>query len=242
MKRLLLLFLVCWSVPALAGEPLGRVESVSGKVKLFRQGHVRGEKLRDSGGQIAAGDSLVTARNSRANLALVDGNRVILKESSTLLIEGRNGSEVRGGLVLFSIRKRGELRGYAVKSATVTIGVRGTRFAVGDDQGRIAVHLQRGRLLVTPISGRFRKHLQEGMAEEFRDMQQGLKAQFEQDRARLKNQFDTAREHLAVGDVEYVDQIDLEAGSTLTIEGSDAWVTPLGHDLDADFAAFDQQF
>lgn len=239
MIRYLSLLLLFAALPAFAAEPLGKVEGIAGKVILYQQGRVRGESLRQPGSPLAEGDSLTTQRGGEARLAFVDGNRMILTENSTLLVKGRDAAEVKAGMVLLDIRKRGELKGFEVTSATVTIGVRGTRFAVSNAQGRVAVHLKKGKLAVKSASGGFQKHRDDDFADQFQQMKDDLRERFDADRERMQAQFDAAREHMAAGDIEFVEQIELEEGSSLTIEGNEAWVTPLGTDLDAEFARFE---
>jgi len=56
----------------------------------------------------------------------------------------------------------------------------------------------------------------------------------------MRQQFEESKKHMLAGDLEYVEQIDLEAGSSLVIEGNEVWQSALPDWAEKDFALFDQ--
>lgn len=240
MKRFLGLAMVLFSLPALAADKAGEVSKFQGKVLLYRDGGVRGDTLERAGAMIAVGDSIATKRDAAAFIRFIDGNRIIVRENSTLNIKAVQQASLGSGTVLFDIRKRGGVKGFEVTSATVTMGVRGTRFAVRERDGKLEVCVKEGKVEVAPIQGTFRKHrAAENLEEGAKTMQDDLKKQFDSATAQMKAQFEESQRLLAAGDFEAVEQIDLEAGSGITIEGSDAWVSGLPDWADKELAQFD---
>jgi ferric-dicitrate binding protein FerR (iron transport regulator) len=242
MKRYLVLILLSVALPAAAAEKAGEISKVSGKVLLYRGGGVRSDAVKEPGAAIRVGDSIATKREALATIAFVDGNRVILKENSTLAVKGLKTATAGDGTVLFDIRKRGGVKGFEVTTATVTMGVRGTRFAVRTNGDKVEVAVKDGKVEVAPIDGKFRKHpAQENLAEGMQGLQDEMKKSFEDAQARMKNQFEESQQLLAAGDIEAVEQIDLEAGSSITIDGSDAWVAAFPDWAEQELALFDQE-
>lgn len=242
MSRYLTLLLLLFVVPASAAEKAGEISKYSGKVLLYRGGGVRGDTIEKSGAAVGVGDSVATKREAVAMLAFVDGNRVILKENSTLEIKGLKAAAAGDGTVLFDIRKRGGVKGFEVTTATVTMGVRGTRFAVRTQGGKVEVAVKEGKVEVAPVAGKFRKHpASENLAEGMQNLQDEMKRSFEDAQARMKAQFEESQQLLAAGDIEAVEQIDLEAGSSITIDGSDAWVAAFPDWAEQELSLFDQE-
>lgn len=240
MKRFLGLVLVFISLPAMAADKAGEVSKFEGKVLLYRDGGVRGDTLEQAGAEIAVGDAIATKRDAAAFIRFIDGNRIIVRENSTLNIKAVQQAALGSGTVLFDIRKRGEVKGFEVTSATVTMGVRGTRFAVREREGKLEVCVKEGKVEVAPIQGTFRKHrATESLEEGAKTMQDDLKKQFDSARSQMQAQFEESKRLLAAGDFEAVERIDLEAGSGITIEGSDAWVSGLPDWADKELTLFD---
>lgn len=222
-----------------AADKAGEISKVEGKVLVYRGGSVRGASVERPGEAVGVGDAVTTKREAMAYLAFIDGNRVILKENATLTIKDLHTGDVGNGTVLFDVRKRGDLKGFEVTTGTVTMGVRGTRFAVENRDGKVAVHLKEGQLHVTPGAGQFKRHRPDDL-EGFRELQVELKVQTDAAKERMRQQFEKSKQHMLAGDLDYVDQIDLEAGSSLVIEGNEVWQSALPDWAEKDFALFEQ--
>jgi len=240
MKRFLGLAMVLLSFPAMAAEKAGEISRFEGKVLLYRDGGVRGDTLERPGAEISVGDSIATKRDAAAFIRFVDGNRIIVKENSTLNIKALKQAALGNGTVLFDIRKRGGVKGFEVTSATVTMGVRGTRFAVREHDGKLEVCVKEGKVEVAPLQGGFRKHrAAENLVDGAKALQDEMKREFDDAKSQMQAQFEESQRLLAAGDFESVERIDLEAGSGITIEGSDAWVSGLPDWADKELAQFD---
>lgn len=239
MQKLMMLLILLLPCTALAADKAGEVSKYEGKVLIYRDGGARGTPIDRPGEALGVGDAVTTKRDATAYVAFIDGNRVIVKENSTLTVKTLNHNEVGTGKVLFDIRKRGDLKGFEVTSATVTMGVRGTRFAVENRDGKVAVHLKEGKLNVIPTAGKFQRHSPDDL-EGFQDLRQELQVQTDAAKDRMRQQFEESKKHMLAGDLEYVEQIDLEAGSSLIIEGNEVWQAALPDWAEQDFALFDQ--
>jgi len=223
-KLTLLLSLFLLAMPAYAADQVGQINHTEGKVLHYSAGSARGKRVKTPGTQLQEGDSVATKRASQADVAFVDGNRVIVQENSILEVKQLAEMEVKNGTVLFDIRKRGELRGFEVTSGTVTMGVRGTRFAVRSKEGRLEVGVTEGKIEVSSSTGPLRKRKPLTMEEQFRQQQEQMRQDFDKTVGQMEAQFEESKRLMAAGDFEAVEKIDLEAGMALVIQGSDVWL------------------
>lgn len=124
-----------------AAEVVGRVGYMNGSLLAQRaDGTV---KVMGAKAEVLAGDALVTAQNSYAQIHMNDGAKMTLRPNTYLKIddyrfnrqepESDNAvfSLFKGGLrtVTGLIGKRGNQDAYKMQSATTTIGIRGTDFS-----------------------------------------------------------------------------------------------------------------
>ncbi|PLX99506.1 MAG: hypothetical protein C0624_13410 [Desulfuromonas sp.] len=224
-KFALTLSLILFALPAYATDQMGQIAHTEGKVLHYSAGSARGKRVKDPGTQLQQGDTVATKRGSQADVLFIDGNRVVVQENSILEVKGLQTMEVANGTVLFDIRKRGELRGFEVTSGTVTMGVRGTRFAVRSKEGRLEVGVTEGKVEVSSSTGPLRKRKPLTMEEQFKEQQEEMRQDFEKSIEQMEAQFEESKRLMAAGDFEAVEKIDLEAGMALIIQGSDAWVS-----------------
>lgn len=231
--------ILLFSITAWSNDQVGEISKTEGKVLIYRGDSVRGSTVDQPEEKVTIGDSITTKREALAFLNFIDGNRVILKENSTLLVTGMGANAVSNGKVLFDVRKRGELKGFEVTSGTITMGVRGTRFAVENKNGKVAVHLKEGRLHIESESGPLKRHRPDDL-EGFRDLQLELKTQTDVAKEKMRQQFEESKRHMLAGDLEYVDSIDLESGSSLVFEGNEVWQSALPDWAEQEFLLFDK--
>lgn len=124
-----------------AAEVVGKVGYMSGSLMVQRaDGTI---KVIGSKSEVLAGDTLVTAKDSYAQVQMNDGMKMTLRPHSNLKIEEYkfNRQEpksdnaifnlLKGGLRTLSglIGKRGDPDAYKMRTATATIGIRGTDFS-----------------------------------------------------------------------------------------------------------------
>gem|GEM_PF-6229681 len=217
------------AVPALASEPAGSFIQCQGTIMVFRNGAVQGERA-SNGMTLYIGDQARSLTESEARVHLVDGSRILLSEKSTLVLEGFDTVGVESGRVLFDIKKRGELQGMRVKTATALIGVKGTRFAVDRASDEVAIHLERGQLQVDAVGEEFRRQKQ-GIKEDFETDLQQMRDTYEKNRAQLQNQFDQGKKQLSEGDFEAFQSFDMEAGQSFLISNREVKSVDMPDDL-----------
>ncbi len=124
-----------------AGEAAGHIGNMSGALVVQRVDgtvSVVGPKS-----EVYAGDMLITAKNSYAQVEMNDGTRMTLRPNSNLRIEEYQFKKeapqsdnivlrlLKGGFrtVTGLIGKRGNADAYKLRAATSTIGIRGTDFS-----------------------------------------------------------------------------------------------------------------
>lgn len=129
-----LLLLVALLCPA-AAWPAGQAEFVAGKVSVVdTSGQVR---MLNKGGRISAGDTLVTGSDGEAHVVLDDSALVALRANTRLKIEDYRADGTSEDKAIFRLFKgafrsitgwvgRNNPANYEVRTATATIGVRGT--------------------------------------------------------------------------------------------------------------------
>lgn len=222
LRACLLLFLLLPSA-AIGGEKVGEVVRHEGKVVIYRQGGVRAEKVKKEGIPVEIKDVVTTHAGSQAWL-LFGQDRILLKEDSSLRVTGEEKTGVERGSVLFDIRKRADTRGLQIVSPTATIGVKGTRFAVVNEGGRLSIFLKEGTLEVQSVGKEFQRYGNSPQGE-FEEMRESMRADFEASREKMRSEFERSREAMQQGDFELVNSFDMEAGMAIGIDGRD--VRPL---------------
>ncbi|MFT4563243.1 MAG: hypothetical protein ACI9BW_002997 [Gammaproteobacteria bacterium] len=136
----LIMLLGIVSLNAFGAVAAGKVVTVAGRAAAATQdGDIR--KLR-RGGQVHAGDTVVTSSHSYVRMKFVDGASVILRPNSRFHIEDyRLPEPKKEGRSFFNLVKGGfravtgligqqNPNSYRVRTAVATIGIRGTDYSV----------------------------------------------------------------------------------------------------------------
>ncbi len=124
-----------------AEEAIGKIGYMNGTLVAQRMDGTM--KVLAPKSDVFAGDLLVTAKNSYAQVKMNDGTLMTLRPNSNLRIEGFQFREeapeadsavfrlLKGGLRTLTglIGKRGNTDAYRMRTATATIGIRGTDFS-----------------------------------------------------------------------------------------------------------------
>jgi hypothetical protein len=99
---------------------------------------------------LCSGDEVLTF----AGRAKVDDGRstAVLENFSSLVVTAQ-GASVKGGDVLFDVRKRGPEHGVTIKTRLSVIGVKGTRFLVSDRADQVRIAMDEGEVEVTSTQG-----------------------------------------------------------------------------------------
>ncbi len=140
-KALLVLALAGAFGPALAAQVAGTVTNLSGPLMARKEnGSVKVLALRS---EVEQGDTLVSERNTYAQIRLIDNSEITLKPNTTFKIEafayeaGKPDADrasfnlVKGGLrsITGLLGQRNKEK-FSLKTPTATIGIRGTTFTV----------------------------------------------------------------------------------------------------------------
>jgi hypothetical protein len=128
-----------------ATEEAGKVVTVAGRAAAATQeGDIRNL---GRGGAVNSGDTVVTSSNSYVRMKFIDGASVILRPNSRFHVEEYKVAEkeeenrsffnlVKGGFrAVTGIIGQRNRRGYRVKTAVATIGIRGTDYSIRTCQG-----------------------------------------------------------------------------------------------------------
>jgi hypothetical protein len=239
MLRYLVVFMLLFAVPAVASESIGKIVKFTGKVSVYRDGAVRGEKVVSADAPLFAGDAIKTKRGAQAFLLFADGNRVVMTENSSLSVKGIDNANVDSGRVLFEIKKRGKAKGLEISSATVTMGVKGTRFAVSNAENQVDVFLKEGALAIGALEGKFKRY-SDKMEAEFKAMEQEMFQEFKSAESNMKAQFEDAQKQMMAGNVEVVSEFILEEGSAIRVLGNEVWNAEMPEWISAEFDLLDK--
>ena len=136
-----------------------RISDLSGTVKVMKAG---GEKEFKGfkGMSLSEGDRITTDKSSWAKLDIDDDKEIKIGESTQIVISELKGSlgtkDDRTGISLFTgklwtkIKKTLNIRSkYEIKTPTTVMGVRGTQFYVGQEDGSTDVAVLEGTVVAT---------------------------------------------------------------------------------------------
>jgi len=147
MRRAFLAWSLCALVfaacPAYAAGDAGTVEQISGTLSVKdADGKVR---ILSRKSVVRTGDTINTERDSYAQIKFADGGRVTLKPNTTVRLDQFKFTQekpkedsfiyslLRGGLrAVTGLLGRRSRDAYALKTATATVGIRGTSFSADD--------------------------------------------------------------------------------------------------------------
>jgi len=240
MVRNIILALLCILLPvvAWAGEPAGEISKFEGKVSVYRGGAVRGESVNAGDLPFSVGDSIKTKRNSLAYITFVDGSKIVLKPNSSLSVIEISKLNVDEGTVLFEIKKRGRAKGLEITSATVTMGVKGTRFAVLNSQENVSILLKEGLLDIGSLTGSFKRYKQ-SLQDEMESLQKKMENDFKASREKMRQQFEDDKKAMLEGNYEVVANFFMKGGNAVTISGDEVRDSIIPEGMDKDFDLLD---
>ncbi len=213
-------FLVVLSLSAQASAacpPVAHIVAFDGQVSVKPSGKV----LKSSPGALpralCAGDEVHTFEGR----ALINDGRytATLDRFSVAAFASAGQAAVNKGQALFEVKKRKAEAGVEVKTRLSVIGVKGTRFLVGDTDDGVSVVLDQGSVEITSTQGPVGLYREKSVAkpaeENFESYARkhaegvaGEQAAFEQYKTQVEREF-----------VAYVENLTLEAGKELVTEG-----------------------
>jgi len=180
---------------------LAVIVQIDGKAKLLPNESIKKHKAK-LGESLQAGDKLITYKDAKVILRLLDNSNIILNESSEITVISETSLEQESGEIYYKIKKRTKSKGLKVKTPFSIIGIKGTEFIVNTaNDGQIA--LNEGLVGIESLRADFELHKKQIM-DEFNEYKRKQDKEF----AKYKNP--TGEEV-----VSYVKEFDLEASHVL---------------------------
>ncbi len=210
------LVLFLFPFKATASNAVAVAFRLKGKVKLYKKGSFKGFfVLNDS--KLFVGDVLRTFQDSQALTVFKNGDRVVLSGKTSLLVKASNLVSPLSGTVFFKIRKG--TKGLKIETNGVSIGVKGTLFAVRVGNGSVEVFVNEGTVWVKKQSGEFKRYRNE----------------FESYKRRQREEFENYEEKIKKEFYEYVKSFDIKAGKAVVISGETVRQISTPHDIQRGF-------
>ncbi|MDH3975492.1 MAG: FecR family protein [Deltaproteobacteria bacterium] len=210
-----------------AAEKAGTITRYKGTVRVYKEGAVRGEKVKKKGYEVFVKDMIKTKRRALAYIDMEDNSKIILKGNSIMEIDAVKDLNLKEGRVLFRIKKQDRMRGLRVKTKSIVIGVKGTEFLVDSGDEFLKLYLKEGRLNVESPEGEFKRYKKRDK-EAFEDFKKNKIEEFEEYKKELEEEF-----------VEYVKEFEMEGGTAIVIRGSEVRDTALSAEIEEEFALFE---
>ncbi len=213
--------------PAYGSDYVGEINSFKGDVKVYSRGSVQGTQVEEEGFKLFVHDIVKTKRNALAHVSFTDGSKAVLKERSTLEIEGVRGLNVQGGKVLFSIKKRGRLKGVIVKAKSVVIGIKGTKFLIDQSSEKLNIFLKEGILSIQAEEGEFVRYskVEKDQFESYKDSELG--------------EFDKYKEKMGDEFKEFVKEFEMSAGAAISVDGNVVRDIGISPEIEEEFKLLD---
>jgi len=236
MKRLIFkVFLGILIFSISEANEIGKILKYRGNVVIFRENITKPLSVNKHKYPLFVKDIVNTKSKSLAFIGFIDGSKVLLKEKSSLLIDGYRKFSINKGRVLFKIKRRGHLRGAIVKVKSIVIGVKGTKFLVDYSNTRTAIYLKKGLISVKNLSGEFKVYKKK-QEEEF----EAFKKEFEEGVKKQAEEFEEYKKQIQKEFVEYVREFELKAGNAVYIEGNEVRSLKITPEIEEEFKLLDR--
>jgi len=215
MKLLLISILLSLFSSLFANTIVGKVELLSGNIKVKSEGSIKKKKV-VSGLDIKAGDLIVSSVNSSAKIKLTDGSVLVLDELSTVHFNSLYSAEQIDGKIFYSITSRDAKNSLKVKTPFATIGIRGTTFIINATDNA-SLMLKEGLIGVTSINKEFKLYRKK-LEDEFNT----FKAEQDKAMQKVKDEFEQYKNNEYKGYEKPVvtKEFDLKAGNRISFNGS----------------------
>lgn len=184
---------------------------------------------------------LTTGPNGRAVVRMGNSGYIVLEKNSKIEIDRSkdNAGFLRQltGMIYYAINTiKGDQKKLEVRTATATIGIRGTRFMVAELPDRKEIGMRKGLVSVTSLEGEFEIHRKAELDEfevykqEARDAIAKEKKEFEEYKAKSEREFIEYKREFSLGanrmasfDGKHVEERPLSAESIKDLESSESY-------------------
>jgi hypothetical protein len=152
------------------GQPAYQVQAVVGDVKIIAGGAA---KPAAEGQSLGGGDTVVTGKNSMADIVWGDRGLVRINEKTKITVASLSKKsddpdlDMNAGSIMVMLSKLVRGESFQVKTPTQVASVRGTSFQVDADDDRSRVAVLTGAIMVHPVlDGKIFREIAESVAEE----------------------------------------------------------------------------
>ncbi len=136
--------------------PLATITKIEGNVKSLPCQTIKKHTAKE-GEILLAGDKLITYKDTKVMVELLDKSQIILNENSQMTFVSLTSLEQSSGEIYYNIQKRTKSRGLKVTTPFSIIGIKGTEFIVNSsDISQIA--LNEGLIAIESINANFELH------------------------------------------------------------------------------------
>ena len=185
---------------------------------------------------------LATGPTARAVIRVGENGFIIVGKNSQVEIDKSKDKEKSGffkqisGVVYYAFNSvKGKQKPVEVRTATTTIGIRGTRFLVTDVEGRNEIGMRKGNVSVTSSEGgEFEIHKQ-AQVDEFQAFKQGIAEGV----AKKEKEFQDYKENTQKEFVEFKREFSLEANRMASFDGKKVVEKELSDETKKDMDSFE---
>lgn len=188
-------------------EIVGEVVKAKGKVLYHENNAVRAQKVKKQKQELFVYDVLRTKKSSKAFISLVDKSRIVLDENSVIQFNGVKHITAEKGVVLFDIKKQGQLKGLQITTKTAVIGIKGTKFMIDTEGDSLQLYMKEGTVNVEAVKGEFEHHKTKERS--FDDYMSELTTSYSEYKKKQQEEF-----------VEFVKSIDVSENRAISINGN----------------------
>jgi len=222
---------------SLAAESI-EVVRASGSVAIKQNDQQKGQPVAAKS-ILPARHILVTGPDGRAVIRVGDSGYIVLEKNSKIEIS-REKDHVQflrqiTGMIYYAVNFiRGSKQPMEVRTATATIGIRGTRFMVADLPERKEIGVSKGLVSVTSPEGDFEIHKK---AQE--DEYEAFKREAQEAVAKEKREFSEYKAETQREFIEYKREFGLGANRMATFDGNRVEERPLSEESKRDMEALE---
>ena len=209
-------------------EIAGKITKVEGEVFYHRNASMRSKRIKGINKDIFSSDMLRTKKKSKAFLTLIDGSVLILDESSVIHFNGIKHITANKGVVLFDIKKQGQLKGLKIVTKTAVIGIKGTRFMINASDDSLKLYMKEGVVNVEALNeGKFAHHVKKELT--YNDFMKQRLSNYSEYKKKQQEEF-----------IEYVKSIDVHANKAISINGNKLEDIKIPQNVEEQFKLLDE--
>lgn len=206
----------------------GKVTKTKGQVFYHENNSVRSKRLKKEPHDLYVSDIVRTKKDSKAFLTLTDNSKLVLDENSIIHFNGVKQISAEKGIVLFDIKKQGDLKGLKITTKTAVIGIKGTQFIIDTNSNSLKLYMKEGLVNVEAINeGTFEHHIKDKQS--YKDYLKDMFTSFSEYKQKQQEEF-----------VEFVKSIDVPENKAISINGNILEDIPIPDHIQEQFKLLDE--